>query len=40
MYHPSYLLRNEARHRGSPKWETWQDVKMLARRLAELRGQG
>ena len=36
MYHPSYLLRNESRGVGSPKWETWQDIKELKRRLDEL----
>lgn len=32
FFHPSYLLRNEARHRGSPKWLTWQDIRELRRR--------
>lgn len=27
MFHPSYLLRNESREKGSPKWLTWQDMK-------------
>ncbi len=29
MYHPAYLLRNPSREVGSPKWQTWQDVKAL-----------
>ncbi|MFC1752414.1 uracil-DNA glycosylase [Thermoproteota archaeon] len=27
MFHPSYLLRNESKAKGSPKWLTWQDIK-------------
>lgn len=27
MFHPSYLLRNDSREKGSPKWLTWQDIK-------------
>ena len=26
MFHPSYLLRNASRDKGSPKWLTWQDM--------------
>jgi uracil-DNA glycosylase len=26
-FHPSYLLRNESKAKGSPKWLTWQDMK-------------
>lgn len=29
LYHPAYLLRNASREAGSPKWQTWQDVRML-----------
>jgi uracil-DNA glycosylase len=36
LYHPAYLLRNPSREVGSPKWETWQDVKSLKAVLAEL----
>ena len=36
LYHPAYLLRNPSREVGSPKWETWQDVKLLKAVLAEL----
>ena len=27
LFHPSYLLRNQSRSVGSPKWLTWQDMK-------------
>ena len=36
MYHPAYLLRNPSREAGSPKWQTWQDVKALKAVLLEL----
>lgn len=26
IFHPSYLLRNQNREAGSPKWLTWQDM--------------
>lgn len=26
IFHPSYLLRNESREKGSPKWLMWQDI--------------
>lgn len=26
IFHPSYLLRNQRRDVGSPKWQTWQDM--------------
>jgi DNA polymerase len=26
LFHPSYLLRNASREKGSPKWLTWQDM--------------
>lgn len=32
FFHPSYLLRNESRHKGSPKWLTWKDAQELRRR--------
>jgi uracil-DNA glycosylase family 4 len=38
MYHPSYLLRNDTRSEGGPKWQTWQDMKTLTRRLQERGG--
>src|ERR1700722_15793015 len=27
IFHPSFLLRNESREPGSPKWLMWQDIK-------------
>ncbi|MDR3232046.1 MAG: uracil-DNA glycosylase [Synergistaceae bacterium] len=33
MFHPSYLLRNDSRKKGSPKDLTWQDVQALKERL-------
>ena len=33
MFHPSYLLRDESRKKGSPKDLTWQDVQALKERL-------
>ncbi|NBV42063.1 uracil-DNA glycosylase, partial [bacterium] len=27
IFHPSYLLRNQSREKGSPKWLTWMDAK-------------
>ena len=36
MYHPAYLLRNASRQRGSPKWQTWEDVQTLKAVLVTL----
>lgn len=36
IFHPSYLLRNASREKGSPKWLTWQDLKELKQRLESL----
>ncbi|MBQ6113721.1 MAG: uracil-DNA glycosylase, partial [Synergistaceae bacterium] len=33
MFHPSYLLRNDSRAKGSPKDLTWQDVKSLKAKI-------
>lgn len=38
MFHPSFLLRNESRAEGSPKFLTWQDVKSLKTKIDELQG--
>jgi DNA polymerase len=37
MFHPSYLLRNPAKGKGSPKYLTWQDIQAVKERLDELR---
>ena len=36
IFHPSYLLRNDSREKGSPKWLTWQDIKEIKRLYDEL----
>ena len=36
IFHPSYLLRNDSRDKGSPKWLTWQDIKEIKRVYDEL----
>lgn len=33
VFHPSYLLRNDSREVGSPKWQMWQDIKEVRRQL-------
>lgn len=34
IFHPSYLLRNPQKTKGSPKWNTWQDMKEIKNALA------
>ena len=29
IFHPSYLLRNQSKEPGSPKWLMWQDIKAI-----------
>ena len=36
VFHPSYLLRNESKEVGSPKWLMWQDIKEVRRALNAL----
>ncbi len=31
IFHPSYLLRNPSKEKGSPKWLMWQDIKEIRR---------
>ena len=38
MFHPSYLLRNDGRYEGSPKWLTNIDVKALKVEIDKLTG--
>ena len=33
VFHPSYLLRNDSRKPGSPKWLMWQDIKEVRKQL-------
>lgn len=37
VFHPAYLLRNESREPGSPKWLMWQDIQAVKRKYDELR---
>ncbi|MGQ9700374.1 MAG: uracil-DNA glycosylase [Candidatus Bipolaricaulaceae bacterium] len=39
MFHPSYLLRNPSRAKGSPKYLTWQDIQAVKERISVLRSQ-
>ena len=36
IFHPSYLLRNDSREKGSPKWLMWQDIQEIKRKYNEL----
>lgn len=36
MFHPSFLLRNESRKKGSPKELTWRDITMVRQKLDEI----
>lgn len=36
VFHPSYLLRNDSREVGSPKWFMWQDIKEVKKALDEI----
>jgi len=36
LFHPSYLLRNQSREPGSPKWLTWQDIQAVRAKYEEL----
>lgn len=33
IFHPSYLLRNQSKAVGSPKWLMWQDIKEIKNQL-------
>lgn len=37
IYHPSYLLRNQSKSPGSPKWQTWQDMQELKNAVSFLK---
>jgi uracil-DNA glycosylase family 4 len=37
VFHPAYLLRNQSRERGSPKWLMWQDIQTIRAKLDELK---
>ena len=36
IFHPAYLLRNQSREKGSPKWLMWQDIQVVRAKLDEL----
>ncbi len=36
IFHPSYLLRNDSREKGSPKWLMWQDIQEIRRAYDKL----
>ncbi len=36
IFHPSYLLRNPSRDKGSPKWLMWQDIQAVRARYDQL----
>lgn len=36
IFHPSYLLRNDSRAKGSPKWLMWQDIQEIKREYDKL----
>jgi len=38
IFHPAYLLRNQSRDKGSPKWLMWQDIQAVKAKVDELRG--
>lgn len=33
IFHPSYLLRNDSKKPGSPKWLMWQDIQEVRKQL-------
>ena len=39
MFHPSFLLRNESRKKGSPKELTWRDINAVREKLSELQAR-
>ena len=36
IFHPSYLLRNPSKEKGSPKWLMWQDIKKIRKYYEEI----
>jgi DNA polymerase len=36
ILHPAYLLRNQSKAVGSPKWLMWQDIQLIRKKLDEL----
>ncbi|MBP5344538.1 MAG: uracil-DNA glycosylase [Alphaproteobacteria bacterium] len=38
IFHPAYLLRNQSKEKGSPKWLMWQDIQEVKRLYDSLDG--
>lgn len=38
IFHPAYLLRNPSKEKGSPKWQMWQDIREVRKKLDEICG--
>lgn len=36
IFHPSYLLRNPSKEKGSPKWLMWQDIQAVRAKFDEI----
>lgn len=36
IFHPSYLLRNDSKEKGSPKWLMWQDIQEIKKEYSSL----
>ena len=36
IFHPSYLLRNDTREKGGPKWLMWQDIQEIRKKYDSL----
>lgn len=39
IFHPSYLLRNDSREKGSPKWLMWQDIQAVRKEYDKIINQ-
>ncbi|MBU7582927.1 MAG: uracil-DNA glycosylase [Nostoc sp. TH1S01] len=37
IFHPSYLLRNPSKEKGSPKWLMWQDIQTVRAKYDEIK---
>ncbi len=37
IFHPSYLLRNDSKEKGSPKWLMWQDIQEIKKEYDRLK---
>jgi len=37
IFHPSYLLRNPSKEKGSPKWLMWQDIQAVRAKYDEMK---